>query len=242
MNEEPVHWNSEILTLMGIWLWEQGEYGHALLCISGPQWGYKIGQQLSITWNNILGKDDFKWELFIDGSDEIPRYVSEMSRDFLIKLFELNEAKGIDKNESIYVNSRTGKQLTTSSLNRELKRFSELFLKMLEDEHDWKLNLKPLKSNAFQIAWALKMLHKYHYSKKAFIAVSKFMGHKSLKYTTSLLEIEPIEDIIFDFHSGNYSEKIKMDVLKNPLEVARIVISTYEDPYLGFRSSMRGDY
>ncbi|WP_461589704.1 hypothetical protein [Winogradskyella sp.] len=197
---------------------------------------------MSINWGHILGKDDFVWELNIDDKTEISRYVSEMSRDYLIKLFDLIEAEGIDVNESIYINSKTGKPLNTSSLNRELKRFSEMFLKMLKEKHEWNLNLKPLKSNAFQIAWALKMLYRYHYSKKAFIAVSKFMGHKSLKYTTDLLEIEPIEDIIFNFHTGNYSQGIRMDALEHPKEVARIVLTTIEDEYAGFKSSMRGDY
>lgn len=238
MNNKDKHWTSEMLTLFGIWLWEQGEYGHGLLCIHGPQWGYKIGQQLNIVWDNILGKKDFKWELVLDEADVDPRYISEMARDYLIKLYEMKMDDVIEGSESIYLNSRTGKALNTSSLNRELKRFSEQFLKELEEKHGWSVNVKPLKSSAFQIAWAFKMLEKYHYSKKAFIAVSKFMGHKSLKYTIDLLEIEPFDEIIFDYHSGNYQSGISSDVLEDSNEIARIVMTTITDAYSQFKLSI----
>jgi hypothetical protein len=235
MNNKENHWTSEMLTLLGMWLWEQGEYGHGLLCIHGPQWGYKIGHQLNIVWDNILGEEDFKWELNLDEGNDVPRYTSEMARDYLIKLYEMKMDEEIDGGESIYLNSKTGKALTTSSLNRELKRFSELFIKELDEKHGWKVDLKPLKSNAFQIAGAFKMLEKYNYSKKAFIAVSKFMGHKSLKYTIDLLEIEPFDEIIFDFHSGNYADGIKSDALEDENEIGRIVLTTITDAYSQFK-------
>jgi len=58
---------------------------------------------------------------------------------------------------------------------------------------------KELKSNAFEIAWAMDMVKKYNYSKQVFSAVSSFMGHRTVKDTIKLLELEPIDKIEFDF-------------------------------------------
>lgn len=209
------HWSSELLILFGMWLWKRGEYGYALLCIHGPIWGYKIGHQLKITWYDVLHDDDFEVKHAILYPDKYVdhRLIGGIARDYIEKTRDAVEFDNWE--DSIYMNYRTKKQLSTSTLNRELQKLSEGFLKDLEEQIDFSLNLKPLKSSAFQIAWALKTVERYHYSKKSFVAVSKFMGHRTLKDTIKILEVEPYDVISFDFTGSTYIDNLKADILKN---------------------------
>ena len=198
-----------------MWLWEKGEYGHALLCIHGPQWGYKIGHQLKITWHDVMTTDD--WEVY--GELMYPdKYVDHrpiigIARDY-IELAS-KTVKFENWEDSLYMNYKTGKPLSTSTLNRELQKFSELFLKELEQKTDMTFNLKPLKSSAFQIAQALNTLERYHFSKKSFVSISKFMGHRTLKDTIMILEVEPYDDIYFDFTGAPYNGQMNSSILEN---------------------------
>ena len=47
------------------------------------------------------------------------------------------------------------------------------------------------------------MITKYNCTKKVFIAVSKYMGHRSVNDTIKLLELEPNEEIIFSYDMFN---------------------------------------
>lgn len=201
MEQSQKHWSSKALVLFGMWLWEQGEYGHALLCIHAPQWGLKIGTQLKITWHDVVATDDggeSRGIFYVDGaSSDI--YINPYISDTLVEAYAKLPIKYTD--DSIYMNYKTGKPLTTSTLNRELQRLSEKFIAFIEADTDIKLNFKPLKSNAFEIAWALDMLKKYHHSRQVFSAVSNHMGHRTIKDTIQLLEVEPNERIVFDFEN-----------------------------------------
>lgn len=238
MTKESKHWTSELLTLLGVWLWEKGEHGHGLLCITGPQWGYKVGQQLSIMWDDIIDYDnqDLNWELYIPEVSNTNRPIDEIARDYLVKLYKMQ--KEIDGGESIFTNSKTGKPLTSSTLNRELQRFSKMFLAEMEEKVGYKINLKPLKSNAFEIAWAMKMLEKYHYSKKSFVEISKFMGHRTLKDTIKLLEVEPFDDIVYDFHGVYVEGGITSKTLDDEDKLSRFVRTAEYDAYSQFKMNI----
>ncbi|MGV6831061.1 MAG: hypothetical protein ACWA5P_05825 [bacterium] len=237
MESSPKHWTSELLILFGIWLWEKKEYGHALLCITGPHWGYKIGTQLKIAWDEILASHDddiLKYEIEPTFSEYDGRPITELAREYLYKLYHL-QTKTIEGDESIYQNTKTGKPLTTSTLNRELQRFSKDFLAEVEDKIGWKPNLKPIKSNAFEIAWALKMLEKYHYSKKAFVFISKYMGHRTLKDTIKLLEVEPFDDIVLDFHGPYVKGGLSIETLNDKDMMWRFARNAENDAYTRFK-------
>lgn len=216
MEIEKNHWTSEQLTIFGIWLWNQEEYGYALLCIHGPQWGYKIGQQLKITWKDILVDTKARKlkNTFDVLGDEGKRTIFGIGGIFLKKALEVLDIKNFD--DSIYKNYRTGKPLSTSTLNRELQSLTKKFKKELKEKTNIRgFHLIPLKSNAFQIAWAIKTVERYSFSKKSFIEVSKFMGHRTLKSTISLLKVEPKDNIIFDFKGFDYLLDIDKDILNN---------------------------
>ncbi len=215
MKEEDKHWSSELLIIFGMWLWKNKEYGHALLCIHGPIWGYKIGHQLKITWWDVLDTEDYEIKHAILYPDKYVdhRLIDGVARDYIEMTRDAVEFENWE--DSIYMNYRTKKQLSTSTLNRELQKLSEKFLKELEETVDCGLNLKPLKSSAFQIAWALKTVERYHYSKKSFVAVSKFMGHRTLKDTIEILGVKPYDEIYFDFTGATYINSLKVDILDN---------------------------
>lgn len=213
MNSEIKHWSSELLTIFGMWLWEKGENGHALLCIHGPIWGYKIGRQLKISWDDFSSaKGRLKIVLELPYKDEHRRPVTGAALKYLELAKELHKGPITDR---IYVNNRTGKPLTTSTLNRELQSLSTEFIGELERKYNVSFKLKTLKSNSFEIAWALKNVERYNYSKKSFIAVSKFMGHRSLKDTIELLGVEPNDNILFDFGGSSYNGQFDSNVLEN---------------------------
>lgn len=217
MEVSQKHWSSELLTVFGLWLWKREEYGHALLCIHGPQWGFKIGEQLKITWEDVLHGDDHepKPRIVIDSDEEYEynRPILGIARECILLTFDKVDVEYWD--EPIYKNYKTDRALTTSTLNRELQKFATEFLKEMEGVIDSKLHLKPLKSNAFQIAWALKNLERYYYSKKCFVEISKFMGHRTLKDTIALLEVEPNDNIVFSFSEVFNDTQMNLDILNN---------------------------
>jgi hypothetical protein len=203
MNTQPKNWTSKALVFFGMWLWREKEYGHAMLCLHAPQWGLKIGTQLNITWNDVMITETglSKHELWIRDKETPHREINDFIGQLLnMAYYELsNESLIKNADDSIYMNYRTGKPLTSSTLNRELQAHVKQFEYDIKKRTGVVLNYKPLKTNAFEIAWAMDMVKKYNYSKQVFIAVSNFMGHRTLKDTIKLLELEPIEKIEFDF-------------------------------------------
>ena len=199
MIDHQANWTSKALVLFGMWLWEQQEYGHALLCIHGSQWGLKIGIQLSITWDDVIWNEDgaSKEELWLSKKEKTLRPINPYIKESLEVAYAKLPIKNIE--DTIYMNYKTGKPLTSSTLNRELERLSLKFAKEIQDKTGQFLMYKPLKTNAFEIAWAMDMVKKYNYSKQVFIAVSNFMGHRTLKDTIQLLGMEPIDKIEFEF-------------------------------------------
>jgi hypothetical protein len=222
-NMKEQHWNSKVIQLFGFWLWNQEEYGHAMLCLHGSYWGLKIGQQLKVTWDDLLHEDySTKLELLIEDANEYPRVITPFIMDTLEQAVKVVDIKQWD--DSIYLNKQTGKPLTTSTLNREFQGFAAKFLTELKETTGKTLNLKPFKTSALQIAWALDMLEKYQYSKKAFIFVSKAMGHKSVKHTIELLEVEPWDDIQPLYHlAENFNSMKDAEKLKDRSEMLMMV-------------------
>lgn len=204
MDTQLKNWTSKALVFFGMWLWKEKEYGHALLCMHAPQWGLKIGTQLGITWDDVMNTEGnfCKHELWIRDKETPHREINPFIKQSIEMAYAELPIKNIE--DSIYMNYRTGKPLTSSTLNRELQAHAKQFENEIEKQTGFKLNYKPLKTNAFEIAWAMDMVKKYNYSKQVFIAVSNFMGHRTLKDTIQLLELEPIEKIEFDF--DNVSE------------------------------------
>ena len=199
MINQPINWTSKALVLFGMWLWREKEYGHALLCLHAPQWGLKIGTQLSITWEDVIHYEDgsCKYELWIRDKETPHRLISPYIKETIETAYAELPIKNFE--DEIYMNYRTGKPLTSSTLNRELQKHSQQFIWEMRKNGVMLQEFKELKSNAFEIAWAMDMVKKYNYSKQIFSAVSSFMGHRSVKDTIKLLELVPIDKIEFDF-------------------------------------------
>lgn len=215
---KQIHWSSELLTLLGIWLFEKGEIGHALLCITGPQWGLKIGSQLKIKWDDVVYYDDGMMRIELFSEDELTnRPILGLSYKYIELAYGVVDID--DAEDTIYMNYKTRKPLSTSTLNRELQKFSKQFLKEIEEKTGQEFNLKPLKSNAFQIACVLKLLKKYHYSKRCFTSVSNYMGHRTLKDTIKLLEVEPFDTIVYDFNGFSEKSNLNLELIKEKEEL-----------------------
>jgi len=211
------NWPTELLVLMGLNLINKGERGYGLLLIHGSVLGMKIGDLIGLKWKDFIDPihDECYDELFFEG-DRIEknngvRELNQFIQYITFKTYESDD--NLNYEDLIYVKSKNKQPLNTSTLNRELQKLQEDFAGMIFDKTYLKLNLKSLKSNAMEIAWACDMVKFYAYSKKAFISVSKYMGHRTLKDTIELLELEPRDEISlrFDLFCPSYENLMKIE-------------------------------
>lgn len=222
-------WTTENLVMFGMWLVNRGDYGYGLMCIHGSCTGIKIGQLLKLTWSdfvvNVKGdyvdlEADFpsKKEIVIlskkDGNRIVP--ISDFIKIYTRAVYDDLDLKTRDIEAPIYINTKTGKVLTTSSLNRELNKLYEQFRMEVFQLTYLKLTLRELKTNTLEIAWGRDMVQKYNCTKKAFIAVSKYMGHRTVNDTISILEIEPNDEIVFSYDMYN-SDWVKVREINSML-------------------------
>lgn len=225
------NWNTEALVLFGLWLIKNGERGYGLLCIHGSILGLKIGELLKLKWEDFIiteGIEAGESREFLEFNDERLekkeqgyRELNEFIRSFTHNQYHtfFEENKYYPDKDFIYCKSNSKKVFTTSTLNRELQKFQSEFKKEIFSKTTLNFNFKELKTNAFEIAWALDMVRSYSYSKKVFIAVSKYMGHRTLKHTIDILGVEPDDEIVLNFNHYNPSSANKeklYHVLNNP--------------------------
>ena len=217
------NWTSKALFLFGKWLWMEEKYGYAMLCMHGPQWGLKIGAQLSICWSDVINFNDSscKETLHIAKKQNIGRPINSFLKTSIEYAYSNLTINSFD--EHMYINYNVHAPLTASPLNRDLQIRSKQFEKFLFANTGKKLNFKPIKTNAFEIAWALDVLNKYNYSKQAFNKVSAHMGHRTLKDTIELLGVEPHEpEVIIDYENingFNFSPKFEKNEFLKELEL-----------------------
>ena len=228
-------WSTENLAMFGMWLVNKGEHGYGLLCIHGSCLGIKIGTLLKLTWNDFINDDGSLYpheednfpsreELKIvnekkDGLRiiELSSFIQRYTREVYSNIFD-NYSR--DVSAPIYINVKTGKILTTSSLNRELNKLYEQYKLEVYSLTYLELKFKELKTNTFEIAWGRDMVQKYNCTKKVFIAVSKYMGHRTVNDTIKLLDIQPNENIKFCFNMFNPD-------LKNEIDMVNILNNKY---------------
>lgn len=227
-NDKDLIWSTESLVMFGMWLVNKGERGYGLLCIHGSCFGIKIGSLLKLTWNDFINDDG---SLHVDLADNFPSrdelilhnekkedsrtiklsyFIQRYTREVYINIFDYHSR---DVDAPIYINVKTGKVLTTSSLNRELNKLYEQFrLEVLSSTY-LELKFRELKTNTFEIAWGRDMVNKYNCTKKVFIAISKYMGHRTVNDTIKLLELEPNEEIKFSFDLFDPDPKTEIEML-----------------------------
>lgn len=216
--KEDLIWSTENLVMFGIWLVEKGEYGYGLLCVHGSCLGIKIGSLLKLTWHDFIDdngerfpneNDNFpsKNELIITNEKkdakriiELSSFIQRYTRQVYANQFDYNTCN-VDAH--IYINVKTGKLLSTSSLNRELNKLYEQFKLEVYSLTFLELKFRELKTNTFEIAWGRDMVQKYNCTKKVFIAVSKYMGHRTVNDTINLFELQPNEDIKISYDMFN---------------------------------------
>lgn len=213
--EDNLIWNTEALVLFGTWLLRKKQTGYGMLCVHAPILGIKIGSLLKLKWGDFIDPLTNRCETTLEidddkiGSRELSEYLQRITSFVFHRMQEEGEVKLEDY---VYTNPKTGKVLTTSTLKRELqKQFmdfkDEVFQKTFLD-----LKFRPIETNSFEIAWGRDMVALYFYSKKAFIEVSKFLGHRTVAYTMEYLELDYIDEIRlrFDLYSPNFESPIGM--------------------------------
>ena len=246
-------WSSENLVMFGMWLVNKGEYGYGLLCIHGSCLGLKTGLLLKLKWEDFL--EDWgqcKHELIIKDEKKGKRESIPLN-NFISRYTESVFAEDPhwgtrELKLPIYINCKTNKVLTTSSLNRELNKFYQEFKLEVYSKTYLDLELRELKTNSFEIAWGRDMVTKYNCTKKIFILVSKYMGHRTVNDKIKLLELEPNDDvkICYDLFDPSINKENEIggifldnDKLKYYLFSKRIASTTIE--YMKHRDKSR-DY
>lgn len=215
-------WTTEALVFFGTWLNKKEEYGYGLLCIHGSVLGLKLSAQLKLKWGDFIDPrtdECYKDLEYTNGRPiniQINHYIQRITQAIFASIYD---GKNVNYDSPVYVNKRTGKILTTSSLSRELQRFYEQFKKEIYDKTLLELKFREMKYSTFEIAWGRDMVKHYYYSKKVFIAVSKYMGHRTLNDTIKLLELKPYDDIIL--RHDLYNPDVETEVAREAL---------FEDP------------
>ena len=199
-----------------------------MLCIHAPNWGLKIGEQLKLTWGNVFdlktGKPLEELSMMNEKDNRPIRNVVKTNLEVAFK--ELKISKG---DTPLYINAKTDKPLTSSTLNRELKRFSKLFIEDMKQLTGLELPFREIKTNAFEIAWAKDVTFANNYIKEVYPILSRYMGHRTVKDTIDLLEEEPGSphsiDIRFDFLKDNTALNDQL-LLKDKTKLAHFVERT----------------
>jgi hypothetical protein len=210
-------WSTENLVMFGMWLVNKGDHGYGLLCIHGSCLGLKIGTLLKLTWEDFIEfNGQVKGNLEIYDEKKSKGQTINLS-NFVMRYTEWAYANDFhDENRTIespiYINCKTGKLLTTSSLNRELNKLYQEFRLEVYSQTYLDIKLRELKTNSFEIAWARDMVVKYNCTKKVFITISKYMGHRTVNDTIKLLEIEPNDDIKISFDLFDPSLKTEKEM------------------------------
>lgn len=214
-NEKHKIWTTKDLILLGTWLLEKGEYGYGLLCIHGSCLGIKVGTLLKLKWKDFINQsnDECYFDLFFEDGKiknvHLSHYIQRLTK---FTFANITDGYNETYEAPVYVNAKTGKVLTTSSLNRELQKFYGQLKKEVFERTGIELNYTDLKTNAFEIAWGRDMVTYYNCTKKAFIAISKHMGHRTVNDTIRLLQIEPNDEIILRFDLYNPDVKTEMEL------------------------------
>lgn len=216
-------WDVENFHLFGAWLLSKDIIGHGLLCLIGPAFGFKIGELLTMRWSDFLDVPIWYYgRTSLPGNEKKVRTINRFLGIYLLEAYDklkeirIKSSSSNNRNtiflldEYIFAYPNSGLQLSTSNLNKELKRYYEQFKKEMETVYYQIAEFRDPKTNSFEIAWARNFLKQYRYSKKAFITVSKELGHPSVQYTCKLLEVKPNDDIRIDSSDYNPEEnKIK---------------------------------
>lgn len=227
MDDNKLIWSTENLVFFGTWLIQRGDYGYGFLCIHGSCLGLKIGTLLKLKWYDFINTELFASglldcchnELIIEDNKKDTKQILPLSyytRYITEKFFNDNYNKHeLETDSFIYINTKTKKVLSTTSLNRELNKLYSEFEEFIFKTTLLKLRLRPLKSNTMEIAWARDMVNKYNCTKKVFILVSKHMGHRTVNDTINLLELQTNENIELSYDMYNPTSAIadKMESL-----------------------------
>ena len=178
--------------------------------------GLKIGTLLELKWKDLIDTDtdESRLDLIVKGgklrSIRLSHFIQRITQGMFASLYD---ADNVSYKTPIYANRRTGKALTTSNLNKELSKFYTEFKAEVELKTGLLLDYPEPKSGTFQIAWARDMVKQYNYTKKSFIAISKYMGHKSVQDTVSILQMQPNDEITlrFDLFNPDVKKEIEME-------------------------------
>ena len=225
-------WDTRGLIFLGYWALRKKQYGHGLLIFHATALGVKVGNILHLQWKifhkqNVGDEFVFQYDAFeIEAGNgevlKIDYHIIKQSEIVFNRIRKDNSRLSDD--DYIYTNSTTGKVLTTSTLKRELQTIYRKAKDEVKELTGRELLYRDVETNVFELAWARAMVHYYRYTKQAFIKVSKRMGHRTLKDTVALLEMDMMDDVElkFDFYdSTDYpflASKMEEDIDLRELE------------------------
>lgn len=218
-NQEKRHWDTENLVFFGMFLNAIGESGYGLLVIHASTMGLKVGKLLGRKWYEFIDPETNECEASIqfDGvkkEAEKSRELNEFVRDITTAVYRMKLQMGtVTSSDDIYINAKTGKALTTSTLKRELQRLDKMFRRYLVETTMYRTNLQEIDTNTFEMAWGRDMVKLYNYSKKVFSVVSDYLGHQSIGQTVEFLGVPCVDDVKlrFDFYPYATSKITSID-------------------------------
>jgi hypothetical protein len=237
-------WDTRGLVFLGYWALRKHQYGHGLLIFHATAFGVKVGNILHLKWGIFKKETVGEYVEFYRKEIEIVAGNGErlVLDGFIIKQCEIvfNRIKkdnpDLSDDDFIYTNSSTGKVLTTSTLRRELQALHKKMRDEIFDLIKCQILYREIETNAFELAWAREIVHYYRYTKQAFIKVSKRLGHRTLKDTIELLEMDVMDDVElkFDFYSATEYPRLA-SILDEAIEIKAL-----EQQISGLKYSFNG--
>lgn len=237
-------WDIRGLVFFGYWALRKHQFGHGLLIFHATALGVKVGNILHFKWNIFKMEKDGDYVYFDYNTIEVEAGNGEILKlDYeIIKQSEIvyntigKYNADLCDDDFIYINSTTGKVITTSTLKRELKNLYKKTKDEVKDLTGCELMYREIETNVFELAWAREMVRYYRYTKQAFIKVSKRMGHRTLKDTIALLELDMMDEVELKF---DFYDKTDYPYLANNIDT-EIDLKVLEQKVSGLKYSLNG--
>ena len=204
-------WDAKGLIFLGNWCIQSNKIGYGMLIIHATIFGVKVGDILHLKWKDFFNPETQKLDretITINGEIISIQYVLKELNQNVFEFAKKNNPN-LTYEDDVYINEKTDKRLSTSTLKRELQAIYKKTKEEILSLTGFELTYRDIETNAFEIAWARDMVNHYLCLKKIFILVSKRLGHRTLKHTVEALEIKINDDIElrFDFYPSTYFRK-----------------------------------
>jgi integrase len=159
----------------------EGRYRMCLIVTFGCFWGLRIGEILSLTWEDILGRDNFLIQIEKSGRRKNPKTRRiEIIPDVRALIERLYPKLNVKNTKNlIFLNTKTGKAYLTQNINKRLKIIGRRY----------QLSTKNLSSHSLRKTFGRKYASDNQFSEESIVLLSEIFQHQKISDTRRYLGI-----------------------------------------------------